>query len=112
MNLPAINFDFVYAGMHAGDLAMWIAIATLTGSLARRFIAGPELLGLWTDMAIGLIGAFTVGWGLRQINVDLSQLVLRAQPTAPSTVAIWVDVLIASFVGAAAIRFLLKPFKR
>ena len=109
---PATGFDFIYAGMHAGVLAMWVVIATTAGHITLRILPGPVLLGLWGDMTIGLIGAFGLGWGLRQIDVDLSRLVLTVAPNTPTPIAIWIDVFIAAFVGALAIRALLRPFKR
>ncbi|MCG8441940.1 MAG: hypothetical protein MI723_09030, partial [Caulobacterales bacterium] len=82
------GFDFVYAGMDAMELATWLGLATIAGHLALRLIPGPAFLGLWGDMVIGLVGAFSVGWSLRVLGVDPSQYVLKVSPAASSEIAV------------------------
>ena len=89
-----------YAGMNAVDMAAWVVIATLAGLAARQMFKGKPLAGLWSDLVIGLVGAFALGWGMRQIGFDLSKSILAAQPGISSHVAIWVDIFVAAFVAA------------
>jgi uncharacterized membrane protein YeaQ/YmgE (transglycosylase-associated protein family) len=99
---------FVYAGMNAAELLVWIAIATITGMAARGVVRGKPLLGLWGDMLIGLVGAFAVGWGLRAVGFDLSQEMLAARPEISSPVAIWADVFAVAFLGSLILRAALR----
>jgi uncharacterized membrane protein YeaQ/YmgE (transglycosylase-associated protein family) len=101
-----------YAGMSAVDLAAWILVATIAGVVARQIVQGKPLAGLWGDMLIGLIGAFAVGMGLREVNFDLSQVILNARPGIASIVAIYVDVFVSALVGALILRILLRFAKQ
>ena len=57
--MDAIRID--YAGMNAGVILAWLLIATTAGLIARMAARGRRLMGLWGDMAIGLVGIFAVG---------------------------------------------------
>lgn len=102
--------DISYAGMKTVELAAWIGIATFAGWAMRALIKGPRLLGLWSDMAIALIGVFAVGWALQRAGIDLSQSALRLAPGTPSQIAIWADVLIVALLGSLVVRLLMRPF--
>lgn len=97
-----------YAGMPAETLVVWILITTVAGLVARQIAQGKPILGLWGDMAIGVVGAYATGAVMRRFDFDLSKSILAAQADIPSTVAIWVDVFVAAFVGALIIRILLR----
>jgi uncharacterized membrane protein YeaQ/YmgE (transglycosylase-associated protein family) len=103
---------FEYAQMRAVDIAAWIIIATLAGLVARQIVQGKPLAGLWSDMVIGLIGAFAVGTGMRLLDFDLSQVILEARPGIQSEFAIWVDIFVAAFVGALVLRIILRFAKQ
>jgi uncharacterized membrane protein YeaQ/YmgE (transglycosylase-associated protein family) len=113
-------WTFEYADMRAVDIAAWIVIATLAGHLARRIVQGKPLGGLWGDLVIGLVSAFTVGTLLRRFGFDLSQIVLDAlrgsgadEPTESRRMfAIWVDVFLAGFVGSLIVRMVLRIAKQ
>lgn len=107
-----MSLSLEYAGMEAWRLAAWIGLATVAGAAARQIVRGKPFLGLWGDMAIGLVGAFAVGWVLRQLDVDLSQAVLTARPGIASRGAILIDVLFAGFAGALILRALLRLAKQ
>ena len=107
-----MSFEVEYAGMYAIDIAAWLLIATLAGLVARQLFKGKPLLGLWTDMAIGLVSIFVVGTGMRMIGFDLSQAILAAQPGIASRAAIWVDIFVAAFVGAVVVRAILRIMKQ
>ncbi len=106
--MDAIRID--YAGMSAGVIAAWFAIATGAGLLARFLVRGRSILGLWGDAAIGLIGIFLVGTLFRAFGFDLSAFLKQVQPDWPFDLAVWIDVAISALVGALAIRLVLRPF--
>ncbi|MGD2131787.1 MAG: GlsB/YeaQ/YmgE family stress response membrane protein [Maricaulaceae bacterium] len=101
-----------YAEMNAANLVGWILVATVAGIAARRIVQGKAILGLWGDMAIGLLGAFALGWALKRFGFDLSQTMLEAAPGITSSGAIWLDVLAVAFVGALVLRILLRIAKQ
>lgn len=107
-----MSFAVEYAGMYAVDIAAWVLIATLAGLVARQLFKGKPLLGLWTDMVIGLVSIFVIGTGMRMIGFDLSKSILAAQPGITSRAAIWVDIFVAAFVGAIVIRAILRILKQ
>lgn len=107
-----MELTFDYAGMNGLILVAWIALLTIAGLAARQIVQGKPLLGLWGDMAIGLVGAFAVGWLLRQLDFDLSQTILNARPGIGSPTAIFVDVFVVAFAGALVLRLLLRIAKR
>ncbi len=107
-----MSFTVEYAEMNAVDLAAWIVLATIAGAVARQIVQGKSLAGLWGDMLIGLIGAFAAGTAMREVNFDLSQVILNARPGIASPVAIYVDVFVAALIGALILRILLRFAKQ
>lgn len=98
-----------YAGMTFGSLALWIAIGTLAGVLSRKLLRAPHTLGHYGDMVIGLLGLFGLGWALRQLDVDLSEYILRWTDNVGVNTAIWIDVAVVAFFGSLLLRLILKP---
>ncbi len=76
--MDAIRID--YAGMNAGAIIAWILIATAAGLIARSAVRGRKLMGLWGDMAIGLIGVFLIGTLFRAFHFDLSVWLKSIEP--------------------------------
>ncbi len=98
-----------YAGMNAGEIAIWLLISTAVGVLARMIVRGRVILGLWGDAAIGLIAIFAVGTVMRALDFNLASWLAETVP-AVSGVSLWLDIAISGFVGALLIRVVLKPF--
>lgn len=98
-----------YAGMNAGVIAAWLLIATGAGFAARMIVRGKKFFGLWGDMAIGLVGVYLMAVAFRLLGVDLTE---RLHTWLPSigAIAVWIDIAISAFVGALAIRAVLRPF--
>jgi len=107
-----MSTEFHYAGMDLGNLVVWILLTTIAGLVARQILQGKSILALWGDMAIGIIGVFALGWVMRQLNFDLSQTILTAQPNLPSSIAIWADVFVTAFLGALVLRLALRLVKQ
>lgn len=105
-------WTFEYAEMRAVDIVAWIIIGTLAGLVARRIVQGKPIVGVWGDLVIGLIGAYAIGSLMRYFSFDLSEIILEARPGIQREFAIWVDVFVAGFVGALALRILLRFVKQ
>ncbi|MEP7209318.1 MAG: hypothetical protein ABI740_00645 [Alphaproteobacteria bacterium] len=106
--MDAIRID--YAGMNAGVIVAWLLIATATGLIARMMVRGRQLMGLWGDMAIGLIGIFVVGTLFRAFHFDLSVWLKSLEPDWKFDFAIWTDVALSALLGALLLRLILRPF--
>lgn len=106
--MDAIRID--YAGMNAGVIVAWLLIATVAGLLARVAVRGRRLMGLWGDMAIGLIGTFAVGTLFRAFHFDLSVWLKSLEPDWKFDFAIWADIAVSALLGAFAVRLILRPF--
>lgn len=100
-----------YAGMHAGVIATWLMISTLAGFAARKIFHGRHILGLWGDAAIGLVGIFLIGTLFRAFDFDLAVWIYSWAPEGSFQLAVWIDIAVTSFIGALAIRGVLRPFK-
>ncbi|MBI1361921.1 MAG: hypothetical protein GC155_16720 [Alphaproteobacteria bacterium] len=105
--MDAIRID--YAGMNAGAIIAWILIATAAGLIARSIVRGRKLMGLWGDMAIGLIGIFLVGTLFRAFHLDLSVWLKSIEPDWQFDFAIWIDVTVSALLGALLLRLILRP---
>jgi uncharacterized membrane protein YeaQ/YmgE (transglycosylase-associated protein family) len=102
-------FRVDYGGMNAGQIGAWLLIVTAAGFLARTIVRGRNILGLWGDAAIGLVGCFAMGTILRALKLDLTRLTTDWTSNWPG-LAVWADILLAAFIGALLIRLALKPF--
>lgn len=102
--------DIDYAGMNAGLLAAWLLIATAAGYLARRLTHGRQLLGLWGDAAIGLIGIFLLGTLFRAFDFDLAVMIFSWAPD-DFDFAIWLDIATTAIIGSLLIRAVLRIFR-
>src|SRR5262245_58505383 len=98
-----------YAGMNAAEIAGWVLIATGAGWVARTIVKGKKFFGLWGDQAIGLIGVFLMALLFNVLGVHLAA---RLSPYLGdfANLATWVDIAISAFIGALAIRAVLRPF--
>jgi uncharacterized membrane protein YeaQ/YmgE (transglycosylase-associated protein family) len=106
--MDAIRID--YAGMNAGVIVAWLLIATAAGLIARTAVRGRKLMGLWGDMAIGLIGIFAIGTLFRAFHFDLSVWLKSIEPDWKFDIAIWTDVTLSALLGALLLRLILRPF--
>ena len=106
--MDAIRID--YAGMNAGVILAWLLIATTAGLIARMAARGRRLMGLWGDMAIGLVGIFAVGTLFRAFHFDLSVWLQSLEPDWKFDFAIWTDVALSALLGALLLRLILRPF--
>jgi uncharacterized membrane protein YeaQ/YmgE (transglycosylase-associated protein family) len=106
--MDAIRID--YAGMNAGVIVAWLLIATLAGLIARTAVRGRNLMGLWGDMAIGLIGVFAVGTLFRAVRFDPSVWLKTIEPGWRFDFAVWMDVALSALLGALVLRLILRPF--
>ncbi len=109
--LEWIEPPYVYAGINAGVLFLWILIAAGVGRLARMIIGGPNPLGLFGDMAIALFGVFALGRALRAFNIDPSAMIKDLAPVTDA-VAVYADVALVGFVGALILRVPLRILSR
>ena len=106
--MDALHID--YAGMNAGVITAWFAIATGAGFLARMIVRGRSIIGLWGDAAIGLIGIYLVGTLFRAFDFDLSVYLKEIQPDWDFDLAVWLDITIAAALGSLLIRAIIRPF--
>lgn len=100
---------FEYAGMNAAEIAAWLLIATAAGFIARFAVKGKNILGLWGDAAIGLIGCFAVGALMRAFKFNLTNWLKGVVPDAVADYVVWIDIGISALVGALVIRAVLRP---
>lgn len=98
-----------YADMNAIAIALWIGITTSAGWVARAVVRGRSFLGLWGDMAIGLVGVYLIAALLYLLGVDLTERLLTWVPSLGSF-AVWIDIAISALLGALVIRAVLRPF--
>lgn len=106
--MDAIQID--YAGMNAGVMTAWFAIATGAGFLARLIVRGRSIIGLWGDAAIGLIGIYLMGTLFRVFDFDLSAFLKEAQPDWDFDLAVWLDIAVSALLGSLLIRAIIRPF--
>ena len=106
--MDAIRID--YAGMNASVIVAWLLIATAAGLIARTAVRGRKLMGLWGDMAIGLVGIFAIGTLFRAVRFDPSVWLKSIEPDWKFDFAIWVDVALSALLGALVLRLILRPF--
>ncbi len=99
-----------YAGMNAGVIAAWVVIATAAGWTARTIVRGKKLLGLWGDMAIGLVGIYLMALLFGALQVDLDARLESFLPQGSTGFARWLDILVSALIGTLAIRTVIRPF--
>jgi uncharacterized membrane protein YeaQ/YmgE (transglycosylase-associated protein family) len=72
-------------------------------------VRGRKLIGLWGDMAIGLVGIFAIGTLFRAFHFDLSVWLKSIEPDWKFDFAIWTDVTLSALLGALLLRLILRP---
>jgi uncharacterized membrane protein YeaQ/YmgE (transglycosylase-associated protein family) len=98
-----------YSGMNLGVLALWLLIATLAGFAARKIVRGRPVLGLWGDIAFALLGVFLVGTLFQAFDVSLTSWIASLDLGPLNDVTRWVDIALVAFIGALALRGVLRP---
>lgn len=99
-----------YAGMSAAEIAAWVLIATGAGWGARVIVKGKVILGLWGDMAVGLVGVFLMALLFNLLGVDIASRLRSFLPSNFAEFARWIDIAISAILGALVIRLVLRPF--
>lgn len=99
----------VYSGMNLGELVLWLLLATLAGFLARKIVRGRAVLGLWGDIAFGLLGVFLVGTLMNAFDFSLTSWIASLNLGPLNDVTKWVDVFMVAFIGALVLRGILRP---
>jgi uncharacterized membrane protein YeaQ/YmgE (transglycosylase-associated protein family) len=98
-----------YAGMYAGELAVWVLLGGLAGFLARAILGGPKPFGLYGDLILATVGAFVLGNILRRFDIDISSMLAPyLSGGIPLEAAIWGDIFIVGFIGALILRIPLR----
>lgn len=98
-----------YSGMNLGILVLWLVLATLAGFAARKIVRGKPVLGLWGDIAFGLLGVFLVGTLMKAFDFSLTNWIASLNLGPLNDVTKWVDVFVVAFIGALALRGILRP---
>ena len=101
-----------YSGMNLGVLALWIFVLTLAGFAARKIVRGRSLLGFLGDATFGLLGVFLVGTLLKAFEMSLTTWIASFDLGPLNDVTRWLDILLASFIGALALRAVLRPITK
>jgi uncharacterized membrane protein YeaQ/YmgE (transglycosylase-associated protein family) len=96
--------------MNASVIVACLLIATAAGLIARTAVRGRKLMGLWGDMAIGLVGIFAIGTLFRAVRFDPSVWLKSIEPGWKFDFAIWADVALSALLGALVLRLILRPF--
>lgn len=74
-----------------GEFIVWLIVGGLAGSLAGRVVMfSREGFGPWTNLAVGMLGAFVGGFLFNLFNIDLGLGELK----------VTFEDLIAAFVGS------------
>jgi hypothetical protein len=104
------NGELPGQAMNLGVLAIWIAVLCLTGFAARKIVRGKPVLGFMGDAGFGLLGLFIVGSLLKAFEVSLMGMI--GSTGLPLEVRRWFDIALVSFIGALALRAILKPLTK
>lgn len=99
----------VYSGMNLGVLALWLLIATLAGFLARKIVRGKTVMGLWGDIAFGLLGVFLIGTLMQAFDLSLTNWIASLDLGPLNDVTRWVDIFVVALIGALVMRGVLRP---
>jgi len=99
----------VYSGMNLGVLTLWLLIATLAGFLARKIVRGKAVFGLWGDIGFALLGLFLVGTLMQAFDVSLTNWIASLDLGPLNDVTRWVDIFVVAFLGALALRAVMRP---
>jgi uncharacterized membrane protein YeaQ/YmgE (transglycosylase-associated protein family) len=78
-------------------LLIWLLIGAVAGWLASLVVSGSGL-GLFGDIAVGIVGAFVGGWLLTKLGVSLGSGIL-------STIA-------SATIGAVVLLLILRLIRR
>jgi uncharacterized membrane protein YeaQ/YmgE (transglycosylase-associated protein family) len=74
-----------------GEFVVWIIVGGLAGSLAGRVVTlSKEGFGRWTNLGVGMLGAFVGGFLFNVFKIDLGLGDLR----------VTFEDLIAAFIGS------------
>ena len=101
-----------YSGMNLGVLALWIFVLTLAGFAARKIVRGRSLLGFLGDAGFGLLGVFLMGTLLKAFEMSLTTWIASFDLGPFNDVTRWLDILLVAFIGALALRAVLRPITK
>jgi uncharacterized membrane protein YeaQ/YmgE (transglycosylase-associated protein family) len=105
------NGELPGQAMNLGVLAVWIAVLCLTGFAARKVVRARPVLGFMGDAGFGLLGLFVVGSLLKAFEISLMGS-LGNLGGVPIEIRRYVDIALVSFIGALALRAVLKPITK
>jgi uncharacterized membrane protein YeaQ/YmgE (transglycosylase-associated protein family) len=58
--------------MNVGELIVWVIVGGLAGTITGRLVTRTkEGLGRWTNLGVGLVGAFVGGYLFNVLQIDL-----------------------------------------